>query len=429
MHISDEELVTLIEQVGQREASRRTGIPRSTLQDRYNRILREQEIDDTVSDDLPRGMKIGASGRRVPLSENERKLHLDWTAEDCISHLRQLAEENPEQYITRNWFRNNSDISESTWTSKFGTFSEFKRQAEITPSRHVRRHELHIAKHAASDRYRAMNIEKASYEGLYLRPSGNRYQTIISAGDIHDRNCDPFWRHCFIDTVRRVQPDKIIFNGDLIDLPEFGKYTVDPRNWDVVGRIRWLHGFLAEVREAAPDAEIVYLEANHEARLLKHLAEATPAMRAVLADLHGFTVSKLLGLDDYEVNYVARVDLAAYTQADLKAELHKNYHVAYDCFLTHHYPEGRNMGLPGVNGHHHKHVVTPFYSPLYGSTEWHQLGCGHARAAEYCAAEKWGLGFCISHVDTQRRHVQFEYVELRDHAVIGGKWYMREECV
>lgn len=427
--LSDKEIIEAVEQYGKSQAAVMLDMPRSTLRDRYNRALAAQESVEAVDEQLPPGMKIGASGRRVPLSENERKFHPEWTKQDCIDHLRALAEENPEQYITRNWFRNNSHISESTWTRHMGSFQEFKRQAEITPSRHVRRLELNIAKHAASDRYRAMNVEKAGYEGMYLRPSRSRYKSVMIASDVHDRNCDPFWLSCFIDTVRRVQPDVIVLGGDMVDLPEFGKYTVDPRTWDVVGRIKWLHGFLAQIREVAPDAEIQYLEGNHEARLLKHLAEATPAMRAVLSDLHGFTVSKLLGLDDYEVNYVARVDLATFTQADLKGELRKNYAIIDDCFLVHHFPEGRNMGLPGVNGHHHKHIVTPFYSPIFGSTEWHQLGCGHARGAEYCAAEKWSLGFMIAHIDTQRKHTQFEYVELRDHAVIGGKWYVREEAV
>jgi hypothetical protein len=29
--------------------------------------------------------------------------------------------------------------------------------------------------------------------------------------------------------------------GDIFDLPEFGKYGVDPREWDVVGRIKFAH--------------------------------------------------------------------------------------------------------------------------------------------------------------------------------------------
>jgi hypothetical protein len=93
--------------------------------------------------------------------------------------------------------------------------------------------------------------------------------------------------------------------------------------------------------------------------------------------------------------------------------------------MAHHFPQGREMGYPGFNGHHHKHIVWPFYSPAFGSTEWHQLGCGHERAATYCAGEKWAMGFLLCHVDTHKKYTQFEYVEIRDHAVIGGRWYNR----
>jgi hypothetical protein len=43
------------------------------------------------------------------------------------------------------------------------------------------------------------------------------------------------------------------------------------------------------LREACPDAEIDVIEGNHEAPAAAHLADATPALRAVLADLHGMT--------------------------------------------------------------------------------------------------------------------------------------------
>lgn len=362
----------------------------------------------------------------VPLSEDQRKYHPEWTAQDCTDHLMSIARAHPDQVISRNFFRVHSDISESTWNRHFGTFQQFKRSAGVTLSRHQHRLELQVAKHAGADSYRAMNADKAGWDAKYLRPHGTRFQTILSASDIHDKDCDPFWRRCFIDTAKRVQPEKIILDGDVFDLPEFSKWSVDPREWDVVGRIRWVHVFLADLRAAARNAEFIIIEGNHEFRLLRHLAEASPAMRVVLSDLHGFTVPKLLGLDAYEVNYISRTDLSTFTERDIKGEVAKNYYIAYDSVLAHHFPEGRDMGYPGWNGHNHKHIVWPGFSPTFKSYEWHQLGCGHRRAATYCAGEKWSLGFLLAHVDTHTRVSALEYTHLQDHAVIGGKWYTRQ---
>jgi hypothetical protein len=365
-------------------------------------------------------------GRSIPLSEEAGEYHETWTAEDCIKALRDLAHAHPSKFMTRMFFRNQEICSEATWTRYFGTFHEFKNQAHITRSRHTKKLERDVAKHASADSYRAMNLDKAGWEGKYLKPKGDRFQTILVGSDIHDIHCDPFWLRLWLETAERVQPEKTVINGDLFDLAEFGKFANDPREWDAVGRIEWVHDFLACTRNQAPETEITLIEGNHEFRLFRHLAETTPVMKAVLADLHGFTIASLLKLDEYEVNLVSRCDLAAFTEADVKKELTRNWMVFYDTCIGHHFPTGRQMGLPGWHGHHHKHIVWPGYSPVYGSFEWHQLGAGHMRKASYCDGEKWQNGFLLAHVDTLKKFVQFEYIDTtHDHAVIGGRWYER----
>jgi hypothetical protein len=361
----------------------------------------------------------------VPFSQDDTKL-IEGSRDAIIADIRRLVEAEPDRVIGRNYYRVHGRYAESAWSAHFGTWSEAKKQANITPSRHVQNHEKHIAKHASVERYRAMTDEKRGWEDAYLRPDARRFKTHLIITDVHDFDCDPFVRRVFMETAKRVQPSRVIIGGDLFDLAEFGKYAVDPREFEVVERIKWVHGFLAELREAAPEAQIDMVEGNHEHRLLRHLSEATPAMRAVLSDLHGFTVPKLLGLDAYEVNYVARADLATFNQRDITEELKRNYLIVDDAFIVHHFPEGRDLGFPGVNGHHHKHVVTPSYSPQFGSYTWQQLGCGHVRRASYCAGEKWSNGFMLAHVDTAKKHTQFEYCDLTfEHAVVGGRWYSR----
>lgn len=370
--------------------------------------------------------EIEARGKVTPLSQDDEKIKKA-SKEECIAELRRIAEIDVTKIISRNYFRNHSKYAESAWNAHFGTFHEFKSAANITLSRGQFRLEKAIAKHASVDKLRAMNEQKAGRDGKYLRPQSSRFQTVLACSDVHDRECDPFFRYCFLDTAKRVQPAKIIFDGDIFDLPEFGKYDVDPREWDVTGRIQWVHDFWEECREAAPNAEFVFVEGNHEFRLLRHLTEQSPAMIGVLSDLHGFTVPKLLGLDKYEINYVSRTDLATFTEAEAKKELSENFYIAYDAFMAIHYPYGRSYHMPGFNGHHHKHIVWTEFSPIYGAYEWHQLGTGHKRRASYTNGKVWTNGFILANVDTHTKYTQFEYVELRDHAVIGGKWYYREQ--
>ena len=361
------------------------------------------------------------------MSENENKI-TSATKAQCVEALRSIAEADPEKIITRNYFRNNSNLAESAWSKHFGTFHEFKSQANITLSRHAKAIERAVAKHASVDTYRAMNDEKRNYSDKYLKPKGNRFQSILVGSDIHDIECDPFWRYLFLETAKRVQPETVVLNGDILDAAEFGKYDVDPREWDVVGKIKWVHKFLEDIRNAVPNAEIIFIEGNHEFRILRHLSESTPAMKAILSDLHGFTVPKLLGLDKYEVNYIAPADLAVFTKGDAKAEIRRNYYILHDFIVAHHFPEGNKFGMPGFNGHHHTHKVDSFFNPTFGAYEWHQLGSGHKREASYCNGERWQNGFMLCHADTVAKRVQFEYIDTtHDHVVIGGKWYERKD--
>lgn len=353
------------------------------------------------------------------------KFRPDWSPQDCVDELRRVADFRPSKHISRNFFRQNGIISDGTWDRFFGTFEEFRRQAGLTLPRGAHRMELNISKAASKDRYRAMNEEKAGYEGKYLMPSGSRWQTVIGANDIHDIEVDKFWLRVFLNTIERVQPDKVVLNGDTFDLPEFGKYNVDPRTWDVVKRIKWVHTFLADIRKRAPNAEIVMVEGNHEFRLLRHLADQSPQMQVVLADLHGFTVPKLLGLDTYGVNYISRTDLCAEHIKDINKELARNFWVGYEAVLAHHFPEGERMGLPGWNGHHHRFLAKTHFNALRGSYQWFQYGAGHKRSATYTNGEAWSLGFGVSLVDTKTKAVMTEYVDIKDAAMVGGKFFTR----
>lgn len=405
------EAVILVKEHGTiAKASRATGVNKRTLQDRYTKGLQLKKHPEKL------------------LSEDASKFKAHFSAQDCVDELRRVAEIDTEKVISRNYFRNNGDISESTWNRFFGTFEEFKRQAGIHLTRQQHNLEKQVAKHASVDHYRAVNADRREFGEAYLKPNKGRWQTLLRGSDFHDIECDPFFLSVFLGTAKRVQPDIICLNGDIFDLPEFGKYEVDPRQWDVVGRIRFVHeNILAPLREACPDAQIDLIEGNHEFRMLRHLADATPAMKAILSDLHGFTVAKLLGLDKYQINYVAKGDLAAYTPRDITKAVGENFRVYHNKVLAHHFPHGRNFGMPGFNGHHHTWKVMDEYSAPHGPYQWVQGGCGHVQDATYANGRKWTLEFGLVHIDTVKKHVQHECYPFADSfVVVGGKYYERK---
>lgn len=366
--------------------------------------------------------------RKPPMSEDNSKYKHSWGEIECIAEVRRIAAIDPDKVVTRNYFRTHAICSESTWNRYFGTFEEYKRQACLKLTRQQHSHERHIAKQASVDHYRTFNQERHEYAEAYLKPTGKRWQTILRGSDFHDIECDPFFLRVFLDTAKRVQPDVIVLNGDVFDLPEFSRFTVDPREWDVSGRIRFVHeNILAPLREACPDAQIDLIEGNHEMRLMRHLADATPALRGVLSDLHGFTIATLLGLDKYQVNYIAKCDLATYTVGDSTKALRENFKVYFNSVLAHHFPEGKKMGMPGFNGHHHSWKVWDEYSLDRGAYQWVQGGCGHVLDATYANGRLWTNEFGLVHVDTKTRQVQHDCFPFAPgFVIVGGKMYFRE---
>lgn len=351
-----------------------------------------------------------------------------YTKEQVLDDIQYIAAEREGKRVTRDWYRNHTEIPEAVWTHFFGSFPELLRQASLNPSRYQNKVLNQIARHADVDMLRKLDGERKQYAALYPRDNSNRWKTMVACSDLHDHEIDPFYRRVLTETVRIVQPDVVCLDGDIFDCPEFGKYTVDPREWDVVGRLQFGLGIIKDLREAAPNAQMDLIEGNHEARILKHLSESSPAILAVLADMHGMDVRKLFKLDELEVNYVASGDLFAFTDAQLRKETLKNYKVYWESLIAHHFPHGKNMTMPGFNGHHHKHMVYSFYNPQFGSYEWHQMGAGHVRQAPYCDGAKWNNGFLIVHVDTLYKHTMFDYVDVGPTmASAAGNFYYRRE--
>lgn len=414
--LKDEQIINIINTYDNLfTASKEENLSYTSLRRRVIKLVSEGKIQYTFKKD-----------NQSLLSEHENKQHDNITAEECIEVLRDVQVEYPEKDISRNFFRHESNLADSDWTQHFGTFTEFKAQAGLSATRQVKAVERAIAKHVSHDHYEDLNYRHALGD-LYLKESSGRYKTIVIGSDFHDEEADEFSLRMFLEACKLTNPDIVCLNGDIFDLPEFGRWGNDPRDWDVVARIKFAHeNVLKKVREVAPFAQIDLIEGNHEARLLKHLQDQSPAMRAVLSDFLGLGVEDLFRLKELSINYVSKVNLKAWTRTDFKKELDKNFRVYFDSMVCHHFPQGARLGLPGVNGHHHSFKAETLYNYTSGSYTWIQSGAIHIRDASYCEGEKWSNGFVIAHVDTVDKKVLFEYVDTTNEvAVLGGKFYHR----
>jgi predicted phosphodiesterase len=81
-----------------------------------------------------------------------------------------------------------------------------------------------------------------------------------------------------LQIVKAVKPAMVVMVGDNLDAPEFGKYRLTPAfQRTMQAAIDRATTLCAEVRDAAPDAEIVWLAGNHEERLPNYLLDNASA--------------------------------------------------------------------------------------------------------------------------------------------------------
>lgn len=68
--------------------------------------------------------------------------------------------------------------------------------------------------------------------------------------------------------IQKLQPDNVVFTGDMIDLPNMSRWEQRGDWLDTTQRsIDRYHKYLAEVRANAPNARIVVVHGNHESRM------------------------------------------------------------------------------------------------------------------------------------------------------------------
>ena len=367
---------------------------------------------------------------RAVMSERDKKFDPDATADDCIADLRTVQEDNPDLYIHRWRYMLMGQYSEATWNRFFGTFHEFRRQAGLELSRYQHQHERHIAKHASVDHYRNFyNKEVKPYVGQYPRTGKSKdIYTLLAASDFHDVDCDEFALHVFLDTAKRLQPDVILLNGDVFDLYEFSRFSVDPRLVSVRERFDFVSNHIFKpLREACPDSQIDFLLGNHEWRLLKHMADRTPNLPGLLSDVMGLTLEDIFRVREYEINLHCKWDLAAWGKKPEKEQLKQNYIVYWNCFVASHLKDF-GFGMSGTSGHTHKPDTNMGFSmAMGGPIFWTTTGCMRRVDEEYVMGiNKHVNGFALFHIQPRTREVIPENIIITPNsAAVAGVYYHR----
>lgn len=107
-----------------------------------------------------------------------------------------------------------------------------------------------------------------------------------------------------LEVARLYQPDQIVQIGDGIDFPQVSQWSkgtageyADTLQQHIDG---YRTDFLLPLREAAPQAKIVWVEGNHDLRLREFVRKYA----APLTNLRALEVESLFALEDLDISYV-----------------------------------------------------------------------------------------------------------------------------
>lgn len=122
--------------------------------------------------------------------------------------------------------------------------------------------------------------------------------------------------------IRELQPDNIVFTGDMIDLPAMSRFE-QREDWAATTQrsIDRYHAFLAQTRANAPHATIAVVHGNHEARMdtfVRRDASALLGIKRANADreLSVLTLQYLVRYDELGIENVDGYPNAAYWLED-----------------------------------------------------------------------------------------------------------------
>lgn len=163
---------------------------------------------------------------------------------------------------------------------------------------------------AAKSRQRLMDVAKGYKVAVILPDVQFGFRRDLRTG-ILDPFHDVAALEGALEIIRITRPDLVILLGDFLDLAEFSRFDQEPEFANTTQEsFDAGHLYLARIRAEVPDAEIRYLEGNHDRRIQKAiLTNAKAALRLRPAATPPSTwpsvsIPAYMRLDDLGVEYL-----------------------------------------------------------------------------------------------------------------------------
>ncbi len=235
---------------------------------------------------------------------------------------------------------------------------------------------------------------------------GEHGYLLLSISDTHSQFLDPFVWLSFLASIRDLKPDGVLFNGDILDMPEISRHPKVP-GWTtpLQDELDFKREMFRQVRKiAGHKGDLFDTAGNHDTdRLAMYLTQVSQA----LSGLRDLRIDKLMGLDEFGVQLFHGGTIAS----PRGTEDAKPGFLMFDAYRIHHgsrlglnpaADELRSAGRSGQSGHVHRAGIA------FGTTEttegmsWMStpMGCRHEAGRSYVKGVNtgWQRGFGLCRI-------------------------------
>lgn len=241
-------------------------------------------------------------------------------------------------------------------------------------------------------------------------------ETVLFVSDWHVPYHDEHMMQASVALAHDLQPDRVVFNGDLADFFQLSRFNtgleqLDTLQDDIDQTNEWRHLF----REAAPNAILDETEGNHDERIRTYVqtkARALTSLKAIQpANLFNWSVNEInphggngfLLRPQFLVKHgtIVRGEAGATAKAELAA-----------------------AGISGVSGHTHR--LAGYEKTGYVQREWWEGGCLCRLDPDYVkgSVPNWKSGCLVGLFSRKSDNFIIEPVQrLGDSLVFGGRIY------
>ena len=235
--------------------------------------------------------------------------------------------------------------------------------------------------------------------------------TEVIVNDAHVPFHDKVVFRLFINFIKKLQPKTLYIAGDWADCYSISRFDKDPSRvlaFSLINEANEVYNTLVDIRNAVPNTRIIYIDGNHEKRLIKYLWKHP--------ELTGFTcIEKLFNLKEVGIQHEESGVWSGKFYITHGSVVRK--HAGYTAKA-----EQEKNGCSGISGHTHRDGKYTIRNRS-GHFVWFENYCLCDLDAEYIdGIANWTHGWSILHTIKNRQYV--EQIPVINHRYIyNGKEY------